>query len=108
MSFRIIPTPPFERELKNLSKKYPSIKKDISILISDLLQDPKMGTPLGSECYKIRMAISSKAKGKSGGARVITYVQIIGEIIFLVAIYDKSDVESLPLSVIRERLKGIK
>lgn len=35
-----------------------------------------MGTPLKNNCYKIRLAIASKHKGKSGGARVITYLHV--------------------------------
>ena len=57
MSFKIIPIPPFEKELKHLAKKYPSVKKDIADLAARLLKEPKMGTPLGNDCYKIRMAI---------------------------------------------------
>jgi len=54
-----------------------------------------MGVPLGNHCFKIRLAIESKNKGKSGGARVITYVQIIDKIVYLIAIYDKSESEDL-------------
>ena len=54
------------------------------------------------------MAISSKGKGKSGGARVITYVQIVNETIFLVAIYDKSEVENISEMDIQNRLRRIK
>jgi mRNA-degrading endonuclease RelE of RelBE toxin-antitoxin system len=71
MSFNIIPTPPFEKELKQLAKKYPSVKNDLAVLAAALQRDPKMGVPLGNDCYKIRMAISSKGKGKSGGIRVL-------------------------------------
>ena len=69
MSFNIIPTPPFEKELKQLVKKYPSIKSDIISLVKELQKEPRIGTPLGSNCYKIRMAITSKGKGKSGGVK---------------------------------------
>ena len=71
MSFNIIPTPSFEKELKRLAKKYLSIKFDVAALALQLQKDPKMRVPLGNECYKIRMAISSKGKGKSGGAGVL-------------------------------------
>ena len=62
MSFEIISTPPFERELKHLAKKYPSIKKDIALLATELLHNPSLGTAIGFNCYKIRMAITSKRK----------------------------------------------
>jgi hypothetical protein len=50
-----------------------------------------MGTPIGKDCYKIRVAVTSKGKGKSSGARLITYVRIIQKRVFLLDIYDKSD-----------------
>jgi mRNA-degrading endonuclease RelE of RelBE toxin-antitoxin system len=107
MSFKIVPTPPFERELKQLAKKYPSIKKDIAALAQQLLQQPQMGTPLGHDCFKIRMAISAKGKGKSGGARVITHVQVTKEDIFLLSIYDKSEAENIADKELLARLKNL-
>ena len=108
MSFKLIPTPVFERELKQLVKKYPSIKKDIASLGAQLTQEPRMGTPIGNDCYKIRMAITSKGKGKSGGARVITYIQITDENIFLISIYDKSEAENITDKELLNRLKHIR
>lgn len=108
MSFNIIPTPPFEKEIKQLAKKYPSIKKDFSLLILQLQKEPQSGIPLGNNCYKIRMAITSKGRGKSGGARVITFVQIIEETVFLLAIYDKSEAGNISDAVLRDRLKNLK
>ncbi|MBI1780843.1 MAG: type II toxin-antitoxin system RelE/ParE family toxin [Sphingobacteriales bacterium] len=108
MSFNIIPTPPFEKELKQLAKKYPSLKNDLFVLIAKLLAEPKMGTPLGNDCYKIRMAITSKGKGKSGGARIITFVQIIDENIFLLSIYDKADAANISDKELKERIKKFK
>ena len=107
MSFSILPTPPFERELKKLSKKYPSLKSDFLELLSSLIQNPDSGKSLGNNCYKIRMAISSKNKGKSSGARVITYVQIIDEQIYLLSIYDKSDVSTITDKELIARINGL-
>jgi hypothetical protein len=107
MSFKIIPTPPFERELKQLAKKYPSIKKDITALAQQIAQQPQMGTPLGHDCFKIRMAITAKGKGKSGGARVITHVQVTKEYIFLLSIYDKSEAENIADKELLGRLKNL-
>ncbi len=73
-----------------------------------LQQEPKMGTALGNDCYKIRMAISSKGKGKSGGARVITYVQVVETNIFLLSIYDKADTANISDKDLLERLKRLK
>ena len=108
MSFSIITTPLFEKELKQLAKKYPSVKNDIIDLATKLLNEPKMGTALGNDCYKIRMAITSKGKGKSGGARVITFVQIIETTIYFLSIYDKADTSNISDKILKERLKGVK
>jgi mRNA-degrading endonuclease RelE of RelBE toxin-antitoxin system len=100
MSFKILTIPPFDKEFKKLSKKYPSIKSELSDLLSELKTDPHKGTALGNDCYKIRLAIASKGKGKSGGARVITYFAITESSIFLLSIYDKSqqsDIENKEL-----------
>jgi mRNA-degrading endonuclease RelE of RelBE toxin-antitoxin system len=95
----------FKREAKSLLKKYPSFKKDLLKLEKDLTINPKLGTSLGNNCYKIRVKISSKGKGKSGGARIISLVEtdIIGEveikgketIVNLISVYDKSDIDSI-------------
>lgn len=107
MSFNIIATPPFVKELKKLSKKYPSIKKDLAELAEKLQKVPRMGTPLGHDCYKIRMAISSKGQGKSGGARIITHIWVSATTIFLLSIYDKSQAENISDKDLLERLKNI-
>jgi len=64
-------------------------------LIEEVIQNPSLGIPLGNQCYKIRMAIKSKGKGKSGGARMITYVYHHSETVYLLTIYDKSEKEDL-------------
>ena len=91
MSFDVIATDSFGRKLKQLAKKYKSIGSDLLAVIEELEENPTLGTPLGKSCFKIRVAITSKGKGKSGGARVITYVRVIKNTVFLMDIYDKSD-----------------
>lgn len=91
MNFSILSTRRFEKELKRLAKKYPSLKNEYAGLIDQITENPEIGTKLGSNCYKIRVAIKSKGKGKSGGARVITYVYIEKQIVYLLTIYDKSE-----------------
>jgi len=90
MSFEVIATELFERKLKRLSKKYKSLAQDLIPVIEELEENPTSGTPLGKDCFKIRIAIASKGKGKSGGARMITYVRIVKSTVFLIDIYDKS------------------
>ena len=107
MSYNIIAVPTFRKELKKLAKKYPSLKTDLAILFESLEENPVQGTSLGRNCYKIRLAISSKGKGKSGGARVITNIVIAEETVFLLSIYDKSDKETLSDKELDELLKNI-
>jgi len=91
MSFNIIATEPFERKLKRLAKKHKSLKTDLLAVILELELNPTLGIFLGKDCYKIRIAISSKGKGKSGGARMITFIRILNNTVFLMDIYDKSE-----------------
>lgn len=95
MSFKIDTTPSFDKQIKRISKKYPSLKYDLIDLKKQLSDRPVQGTALGKDCYKVRMAISSKGRGKSGGSRVITYVHVVGETVYLLSIYDKSKKSSL-------------
>ncbi len=91
MNYNIEVTAYFSKQLKRLVKKFPSLKKEFSDLIILLKENPEMGTNLGNNCYKIRLAIASKQKGKSGGARIITHIQVIETKIYLLSIYDKSE-----------------
>jgi mRNA-degrading endonuclease RelE of RelBE toxin-antitoxin system len=105
MTYNIRTIPSFDSELKMLSKKHRSIKIDISELGVLLLENPKMGDEIIENCFKIRMAISSKGNGKSGGARVITYVYIHSETVYLLSIYDKSNKENISDALLKELIK---
>ena len=94
--------PKFARHSKRLKKKYASLTDEIGELIEELQTNPTKGTPIGHSCYKIRLAIKSKGKGKSGGARVITYYYIHGETVYLLAIYDKSEQENISEEMIAD------
>lgn len=107
MSYNVVTIPPFEKRLKRLVKKYPSLKAEYSQLIEQLQSKPDLGTPLGNNCYKIRIAVASKGKGRSGGARVITYLQLIGKSVFLLSVFDKSEHESISDGEIEDLLKFI-
>ena len=107
MSYKVKFIPKFEKELKRLSKKYPSLKSDFSLLLTSLKNDPSQGISLGSDCYKIRLAISSKGKGKSGGARVLTCFKIVHGTVYLLTIFDKSEKENIPDKELSELLKFI-
>ncbi|MEO8944818.1 MAG: hypothetical protein ABI297_09475 [Ginsengibacter sp.] len=107
MSFNIIAIPAFKKQLKRLVKKYPSLKKDLEFLFDLLEKNPTQGTSLGRNCYKIRLAITSKGKGKSGGARIITNFVFIDATVYLLSIYDKSEKDSLTDKELIELLNNI-
>ncbi len=109
MSFSIIPIQSFSKEIKKLSKKYPSLKQDYANLLDEIEADHKLGTPIGKNCYKIRLSITSKGKGKSGGARVITHllVNFEDETLYLLKIYDKSNLENISDAELTNLLKLI-
>jgi len=91
MAFEVIPTSNFLKELKDLAKKYPKIKRDVEDLAEALKKNPRQGDPLPKSCFKVRMQITGKPSGKRGGARVITFVKVVNERIYLLSIYDKAD-----------------
>ena len=107
MSYSVVTIPPFDRQLKRLTKKYHSLKTDLAELGIQLADNPTFGTRIGQDCYKIRLAINSKDKGKSGGARVITHTYVVGTTLYLLAIYDKSERESISDKELNELLKQL-
>ena len=85
----------FERQAKRLIKRYPSLRVELMELIQVLKKEPVQGKSLGKNCYKVRLAISSKGKGKSGGVRIMTNLVVTDSIVFLLSIYDKSEKSSI-------------
>jgi len=95
MNFEVLYTNSFGRELKQLAKRYRSIKEDVEEVVTALEKDPVQGTPIGHNCYKIRLAITSKGKGKSAGARLIIHLHMTEKVVYLLSIYDKSNKENI-------------
>jgi len=98
MNFEIETTEYFKDNFKRLSKKYHSLIDDLKKFKDKLLKNPEMGADLGYNTRKVRMAIASKNKGKRGGARVITctvLIDVTNSEIYLLAIYDKGEKESI-------------
>ena len=93
MATVVVPTEGFIKDLKQISKKHKGILSDIAKLSIELKLNPTMGADLDQNVYKIRMSISGTNKGKSGGARVITYVLLLKETIYLSEIYLKNPVD---------------
>ena len=86
MRNRVIIFDGFAKSAKKLAKKYRSFTADLRKLIDELEANALIGTSLGGNLRKIRLSIKSKRKGKSGGARVITYVILVEETVFLLAV----------------------
>jgi len=107
MNYSIIPTRRFERELKRLAKKFPSLKNEFADLIIEITANPMVGVFISNNCYKIRLAIGSKGKGKSGGARVISYLYIETETVYLLTIYDKSEKNDLKPNELKEMIDSL-
>jgi len=105
MNYKVVISSEFAREAKRIAKKHPGIKKDIGKLVAELTINPTLGTDLGNNFYKIRVSISGTNKGKSGGARVITYVILDQETVLLTEIYLKSEHDSADVNVLIVRLK---
>ena len=110
MNYKIIAHKHFLKEVKRLSKKYRSLKQDLQLLQEELNRNPLSGTDLGGGIRKLRLAIKSKNRGKSHGARVITYTYTIDEtegLINLIFIYDKEERETISPNEIQALLKEI-
>ena len=95
---RISYLPEFLKQAKHLTKKYPSFPEDLRVLINEITENPLAGADLGGGVRKVRMSIKSKGKGKSGGARVITFNYLLDDEnrdITLMTVYDKSERETI-------------
>jgi hypothetical protein len=102
MKIKVITSKNFRNKAKRLLKKYNSLKSELQNLEKQLYENPEFGISLGSDCYKIKLAVKSKGKGKSGGVRNITNVIIRIthnkeniKVVGLVTIYDKSEFENI-------------
>lgn len=100
----------FAREAKRLLKRYKSFKQDLETLRKDLLENPFQGAELCPGIRKVRMAIQAKGKGKSGGARVITFTYYVsekdGKIVFLL-VYDKTDADTVDAKTVRQLVQQL-
>ncbi|WP_435355061.1 hypothetical protein [Emticicia sp. SJ17W-69] len=105
--YNVIPVQSFEKNAKSLLKKYASLRQELFELGAELAHNPTKGTPLGKSCFKIRLAIKSKGKGKRGGARIVTYVITENKEVILLTIYDKKVKEDLLPNELDELLKEL-
>jgi hypothetical protein len=106
MNYSIELSTNFQKEAKRLVKKYPSLKDELAELFEELEQNPTKGIPLGNDIYKIRLAIASKNKGKSGGARALSFVKVTETTVLLFSIYSKGEVDNLSDKEIKELIRN--
>lgn len=95
----------FRVAYKRLKKRYKSLEADFERLLASLLQDPMQGVELEGGVRKVRLAITSKGRGKSGGARVIIRVRIVADELQLLYINDKYDFENVNDAYLRDIMK---
>ena len=107
MKFSVIPSDKFKKEAKRLIKKFPSLKQELIELNYFLENEPELGTPLGNNTFKIRIAIKSKGKGKSGGARIITFLVTENREVYLLTIYDKSEFDNLDDKILKSIIQSL-
>ena len=100
----------FAKEAKRLAKKYPSFKQDYKEFLDSIKENPLQGDEITKNIRKIRMAIKAKGKGKSGGARVITFNILTdienGHVVFLL-LYDKEDASTVKVNVVKQLVRDM-
>ena len=108
MSYNVRLSDNFKREAKRLIKKYRSLKVELAELMEELEENPKQGILITTDIYKIRMAVKSKGRGKSGGVRILTFINEDKQKILLFSIFDKSEKDNLSQKQIADLVKDFK
>jgi hypothetical protein len=107
MKYDVHTTSRFDKELKRLVKKYPSLRDEAIALIISLETNPLQGTDMGNGVRKIRVAVQSKGKGKKGGVRIMTCIKMVQERLYLFSIYNKGEQDNISDAEINKLIKEI-
>lgn len=110
MNFEIQTSSYFDAEAKRLAKRHRSFIDDLQDFRDSILKNPYQGTELSPGIRKVRLTIGSKGRGKSGGARVITFTYLVDEkdgVVILLLLYDKADASSIKMNVVRQIIKDL-
>lgn len=103
MKFNILESREFKKSLKKLSKKYKKLVYNYEKLINILEEcNPKNAIKISENIYKIRLQNSSHPKGKSGGFRVVYFIKTTDNIIYLLDIFSKNEIDTIQKSKIIE------
>lgn len=98
-------TETFSRAIKKLRKRFKNIDSDCDVFLQNIQVVNDLGTHLGSGVYKARIGNSDKRSGKSSGYRMISYLKLIDNKLYLMYIYDKSDFENVSENDIDDLVK---
>ena len=104
MKFEVVPL--FDKQFKKLAKKYNLIKNDLNSFIDDFDLVHKQAIPIKNDIYKVRFANSNKNRGKSAGYKMYYYVKI-DDIVYLITIYDKSEIQAIDETVVINAIREI-
>ena len=107
MNIEVEYTLEFKRNIRQLIKKYPSIRCDIEPIIQGLQQGELLGDRIqhsGYVIYKLRVKNSDNRKGKSAGYRIIYYLKTVVNIV-LVTIYSKSEQSDITANELKTIIK---
>lgn len=110
MNFEIQTSSYFDAEAKRLTKRHRSFIDDLQDFRDSILKNPYQGTELSPGIRKVRLTIGSKGRGKSGGARVITFTYLVDEkdgVVILLLLYDKADASNIKMNVVRQIIKDL-
>jgi len=109
---KVLTIPEFDKSLKRLSRKFPSLKDEYQEFIEKSEKENVQGRSLGNGFYKARLSVKSKGKGKRGGLRIISYREVIYKMeeteITLIAIYDKNEISSIDRKYLESLIKKYK
>jgi hypothetical protein len=107
MNYKIETIDNFDKEIKKLNKKFPSLKTDFQKILDNLEKELTLADDLGNGFKKIRIDIKSKGKGARGGGRIITYETIIAvnnKLIVFASIYNKGEYDNVDLTILKKNL----
>jgi len=88
-------TDTFNKAVKQLKKRFRNIDADFTNFVNSVENEEDLGVYLGNGVYKARISNSNKNSGKSGGYRLISYLKLVENELYLLFIYDKSDYDTI-------------
>ena len=94
-SLEVVRVKTYEKAVIKLRKRFVHIEDDVELFLSTMSKIDDLGVHLGNGTYKVRIANSDKKSGKSGGYRLISYLKLVDNELYLLYIYDKSDYENI-------------